>query len=123
MAIEVRIPTILRQYTDGAKTVEGAGDTVAAVIDDLESRHPGLRSRLVDGQGLRRFVNVYLNDEDVRFLEGLKTPVSDGDSVTVLPAVAGGSAARRPGAAGRTEPDQLAGGRELDQVGRWSFRR
>ena len=94
MAIEVRIPTILRQYTGGTKAVEGVGDTVAALIDDLESRHPGLRNRLVDGEGLRRFVNVYLNDEDVRFLEGLKTPVSDGDTVTVLPAVAGGSIRR-----------------------------
>ena len=90
MAIEVRIPTILRQYTGGAKAVEGAGDTLAAVIDDLEARHPGLRDRLVDNDGLRRFVNVYLNDEDVRFLDGLKTQVRDGDSVTVLPAVAGG---------------------------------
>ena len=90
MSIEVRIPTILRQYTGGAKAVEGTGDTLSALIDDLESRHPGLRQRLVDDDGLRRFVNVYLNDEDVRFLEGLKTQVSDGDSVTVLPAVAGG---------------------------------
>jgi molybdopterin converting factor small subunit len=90
MAIEVRIPTILRQYTGGAKAVDGAGDTLAAVIDDLETRHPGLRDRLVDDDGLRRFVNVYLNDEDVRFLDGLKTQVRDGDSVTVLPAVAGG---------------------------------
>jgi molybdopterin synthase sulfur carrier subunit len=90
MAIEVRIPTILRQYTGGAKAVDGAGDTLAAVIDDLEGRHPGLRDRLVDNDGLRRFVNVYLNDEDVRFLDGLKTEVRDGDSVTVLPAVAGG---------------------------------
>jgi molybdopterin converting factor small subunit len=90
MAIEVRIPTILRQYTGGAKAVEGAGDTLAAVIDDLEARHPGLRDRLIDGDELRRFVNVYLNDEDVRFLDGLKTQVRNGDSVTVLPAVAGG---------------------------------
>jgi sulfur-carrier protein len=90
MVIEVRIPTILRQYTGGAKAVDGAGDTLAAVIDDLEARHPGLRDRLVDDDGLRRFVNVYLNDEDVRFLDGLKTQVHDGDSVTVLPAVAGG---------------------------------
>ncbi len=93
MAVEVRIPTILRQYTDGAKAVEARGDTVAALIDDLEARHPGLRDRLVDDGALRRFVNVYLNDEDVRFLDGLETPISDGDSVTVLPAVAGGSAA------------------------------
>ena len=90
MAIEVHIPTILRQYTGGAKAVDGAGDTLAAVIDDLEARHPGLRVRMIDGDELRRFVNVYLNDEDVRFLDGLKTPVHDGDSVTVLPAVAGG---------------------------------
>jgi molybdopterin synthase sulfur carrier subunit len=92
MAIEVRVPTILRQYTGGAKVVEGSGDTLAALIDDVEARHPGLRDRLTDAGGLRRFVNVYLNDEDVRFLDGLKTPVTDGDSVTVLPAVAGGSA-------------------------------
>ena len=90
MSIEVRIPTILRQYTGGAKAVEGAGDTLAALVDDLEARYPGLRDRLVENGELRRFVNVYLNDEDVRFLDGLKTQVGDGDSVTVLPAVAGG---------------------------------
>ncbi|HEY3682057.1 MAG TPA: MoaD/ThiS family protein [Streptosporangiaceae bacterium] len=91
MAIEVRIPTILRTYTDGAKAVEGAGDTLAAVITDVDSRHPGIQDRLVDDNGLRRFVNVYLNDEDVRFLGGLETKVNDGDTVTVLPAVAGGA--------------------------------
>ncbi len=90
MSIEVRIPTILRQYTGGEKAVDGAGATLAELLDDLESRHAGLRDRLVDEKGLRRFVNVYLNDEDVRFLDGLGTPVKDGDSVTVLPAVAGG---------------------------------
>jgi molybdopterin synthase sulfur carrier subunit len=90
MAIEVRIPTILRTYTDGAKQVEGSGATLAELLTDLEQRHGGLRERLVDGGGLRRFVNVYLNDEDVRFLAGLQTPVKDGDTVTVLPAVAGG---------------------------------
>jgi sulfur-carrier protein len=90
MAIEVRIPTILRNYTDGAKAVEGGGATLEELFADLESRHPGLRDRLVDEKGLRRFVNVYLNDEDVRFLGGLETKVSDGDTVTVLPAVAGG---------------------------------
>jgi len=90
MSIEVRIPTILRQYTDGAKVVEGTGDTLAALIDDLEARYPGLGDRLVDNGELRRFVNMYLNDEDVRFLDGLKTQLDDGDSVTVLPAVAGG---------------------------------
>jgi sulfur-carrier protein len=90
MAIEVRIPTILRTYTDGAKTVEGSGATLADLFSDLESRHGGLQQRLVDDGGLRRFVNVYLNDEDVRFIGGLAAPVKDGDTVTVLPAVAGG---------------------------------
>ncbi|MDA0638684.1 MoaD/ThiS family protein [Nonomuraea sp. MCN248] len=90
MAIEVRIPTILRNYTDGAKAVSAEGATLDELIANLESRHPGIKERLVDGNGLRRFVNVYLNDEDVRFLGGLGTPVSDGDTVTVLPAVAGG---------------------------------
>ncbi len=91
MAIEVRIPTILRSYTGGAKSVEGSGSTLADLLSDLESRHNGLRERLVDQGGLRRFVNVYLNDEDVRFLGGLDAPVKDGDTVTVLPAVAGGA--------------------------------
>jgi MoaD family protein len=90
MAIELRIPTILRSYTGGAKTVEGKGSTLAELLSDVDARHGGLRDRLVDGAELRRFVNVYLNDEDVRFLGGLETPVKDGDTVTVLPAVAGG---------------------------------
>ncbi len=90
MAIEVQIPTILRPLTDGSRAVEGKGGTLGDLIDDLDSRHPGLRERLVQDGGLRRFVNVYLNDEDVRFLGGLDTPVADGDTVTVLPAVAGG---------------------------------
>jgi molybdopterin converting factor small subunit len=90
MAIEVRIPTILRTYTDGAKQVKGTGSTLGELITDLEARHAGLQARLVDSGALRRFVNVYLNDEDVRFLSGLDTPVKDGDTVTVLPAVAGG---------------------------------
>jgi molybdopterin synthase sulfur carrier subunit len=91
MSIEVRIPTILRSYTGGAKSVAGSGDTLADLLADLESRHTGLRERLVADGGLRRFVNVYLNDEDVRFLGGLDAPVKDGDTVTVLPAVAGGA--------------------------------
>ena len=90
MAIEVRIPTILRPLTGGAKSVEGSGDTLDELIADLDARHAGLRDRLVDDSGLRRFVNVYLNDEDVRFLGGLTATVKDGDTVTVLPAVAGG---------------------------------
>jgi MoaD family protein len=91
MAIEIRIPTILRTYTGGAKLVEAKGDTLDALFNDLDSRHPGLRARLVtDEEKLHRFVNVYVNDEDVRFLGSLETPLSDGDSVTILPAVAGG---------------------------------
>ena len=90
MSVEVRIPTILRPYTGGEKNVSGEGASLAELIADLESRHPGLQERLVDEQGLRRFVNVYLNDEDVRFLGGMETELSDGDSVTILPAVAGG---------------------------------
>src|SRR6266581_1576643 len=81
MAIEVRIPTILRNYTGGAKSVEGSGDTLAELLADLESRHGGLQERLVDNTGLRRFVNVYLNDEDVRFLGGLSAPVKAGDTI------------------------------------------
>jgi molybdopterin converting factor small subunit len=95
MAIEVRIPTILRTYTGGEKAVEASGSTLIELIDDLESNHPGLKDRLIDakedGQGeLRRFVNLYVNDEDVRFTGGLDTTLSDGDQVVVLPAVAGG---------------------------------
>jgi sulfur-carrier protein len=91
MAIEVRIPTILRSYTGGAKAVEGSGATLDELLSNLDAAHGGLRDRLVDGEKLRRFVNVYLNDEDVRFLGALETPVKDGDTVTILPAVAGGS--------------------------------
>ncbi|HSE72331.1 MAG TPA: MoaD/ThiS family protein [Nocardioidaceae bacterium] len=95
MAIEVRIPTILRTYTDGEKAVTGQGSTLAEVIEDLEANHPGIRERLIEGEDLRRFVNVYVNDEDVRFTGGLDTSVSDGDQVVVLPAVAGGAGTTR----------------------------
>jgi MoaD family protein len=92
MAIEVRIPTILRSYTGGAKAVEGVGETIADLLADLDSRHSGLRARLVTGEGaLHRFVNVYVNDEDVRFLGALDAKLKDGDTVTILPAVAGGA--------------------------------
>ncbi|HET9499220.1 MAG TPA: MoaD family protein [Marmoricola sp.] len=93
MAIEVRIPTILRTYTGGEKAVDASGSTLSALIDDLEDNHPGIKDRLIDsdtGGDLRRFVNVYVNDEDVRFTGGLETSLSDGDQVVVLPAVAGG---------------------------------
>lgn len=93
MAIEVRIPTILRTYTGGEKAVPAEGATLAALIDDLESRHTGIKGRLIEDSGeLRRFVNVYVNDEDVRFIGGLEAALSDGDQVVVLPAVAGGAA-------------------------------
>jgi MoaD family protein len=91
MAIEVRIPTILRTYTGGQKAVHGEGETLAEVIEHLEANHPGIKERLIDGADLRRFVNVYVNDEDVRFTGGLGTEVGDGDQVVVLPAVAGGA--------------------------------
>lgn len=98
MAIEVRIPTILRSHTGGAKTVEGSGGTLDELFADIDSRHPGLRARLVTEEStLHRFVNVYVNDEDVRFTGALKTKLSDGDSVTILPAVAGGAPDSVPG--------------------------
>jgi molybdopterin converting factor small subunit len=91
MAVEVSIPTILRSYTDGAKRVDASGTSLSDLLGDLDQRFPGIRERLVDDAGLRRFINVYLNDEDVRFLSGLDTSVSEGDQVTILPAVAGGA--------------------------------
>jgi molybdopterin synthase sulfur carrier subunit len=91
MAIEVRIPTILRTYTDGEKAVSAQGTTLTALIDDLDANHPGIKGHLIDGDDLRRFVNVYINDEDVRFIGGLEAALSDGDQVVVLPAVAGGN--------------------------------
>lgn len=95
MAIEVRIPTILRTYTGGEKAVEASGASLSALIDDLEANHPGIKERLLEYKGdlpeLRRFVNVYVNDEDVRFIGGLEAELSDGDQVVVLPAVAGGA--------------------------------
>ena len=91
MAIEVRIPTILRTYTGGEKAVSAGGASLRALIDDLEANHPGIKDRLIENGDLRRFVNVYVNDEDVRFIGGLEAELSDGDQVVVLPAVAGGS--------------------------------
>ena len=90
MTVEVRIPTILRTYTDGEKAVSGQGASLGALIDDLEANHPGIKERLIEDGDLRRFVNVYVGGEDIRFLEGLDTQVEDGDEVTILPAVAGG---------------------------------
>jgi molybdopterin converting factor small subunit len=91
MAVQVKVPTILRTYTGGEKAVPGQGATLAEVIDDVESNHSGIKERLVDGEELRRFINVYVNDEDVRFTGGLGTSIKDGDTVVILPAVAGGA--------------------------------
>ncbi|GAA4029732.1 MULTISPECIES: MoaD family protein [Allokutzneria] len=91
MAVTVSVPTILRTHTGGEKTVEASGVTLAEIIDDLESRHGGLKTRLVKDGSLHRFINVYVNDEDVRFAGGLEAAVKDGDNVTILPAVAGGA--------------------------------
>jgi molybdopterin synthase sulfur carrier subunit len=97
MAIEVRIPTILRTYTGGEKAVEGRGRHAGALIDDLEARHPGLKDRLVDEGDLRRFVNVYVNDEDVRFLGGLETECPTATRSSCSPAVAAAAGLSRPG--------------------------
>jgi molybdopterin synthase sulfur carrier subunit len=86
----VRIPTILRTYTGGARTTTASGGTLAEVLADLDARHPGIAGRVVEDGALRRFVNVYVDDEDVRFTGGLDTPVAAGAEVTILPAVAGG---------------------------------
>ena len=90
MAIEVRVPTILRNYTGGEKAVTAQGASLSEVIENLETNHPGIKERLVDDGDLRRFVNVSVTDEDVRFTGGLDSDVSDGDAVVILPAVAGG---------------------------------
>ena len=90
MSVEVSIPTILSTHTGGEKRVTAIGDTLQAVISDLESNYSGISERLVENGKLHRFVNIYVNDEDVRFSGGMDTAISDGDSVTILPAVAGG---------------------------------
>jgi sulfur-carrier protein len=91
MPVQVKLPTILRKHADGAPTVEGHGATVREVLQDLESRFEGVTRNVIGEDGsLHRFVNVYLNDEDVRYLGALETEVKDGDTVAILPAVAGG---------------------------------
>ncbi|NIA25545.1 MAG: molybdopterin synthase sulfur carrier subunit [Gammaproteobacteria bacterium] len=91
MAVVVRIPTILRMYTDGESTVEATGATIKDVFIDMEARHPGIGERLIDIDGdLHRFVNVFLGDDDVRYLEGLETPVPDDAEIMIIPAVSGG---------------------------------
>ncbi len=91
MSVNVRIPTILRTYTGGASEVTASGGTLADVLEDLEVNHSGIRARVLDDNGqLRRFVNVYVGNDDVRFLEGLASPTPDGTQISIIPAVAGG---------------------------------
>ena len=91
MSARVRVPTILRTYTAGESEVTVDGSTLSAVLDSLDASYPGIKARIVDEQGgLRRFVNVYVGNDDVRFLDGLNTPVGDNAQVSVIPAVAGG---------------------------------
>jgi molybdopterin synthase sulfur carrier subunit len=91
MSIAVKVPTILRTYTGGTADVTVSGATLADALADLEAQYPGIGARVLDDEGrLRRFVNVYVNDDDVRFLEDLQTPTPDGSSISIIPAVAGG---------------------------------
>jgi molybdopterin synthase sulfur carrier subunit len=91
MGVKVRIPTPLRGVTGGLGEVSCEGKTIADLLGDLDLRHPGLKARLYDESGqLRRFINIYLNDEDIRFLQGTDTTVKDGDEVSIVPAIAGG---------------------------------
>ncbi|MCW2784370.1 MAG: MoaD/ThiS family protein [Marmoricola sp.] len=91
MSVSVRIPTILRTYTDGASEVSAEGTDLDGVLNDLEANHPGIKARVLDDAGdLRRFVNVYVGNEDVRFLDGLGTATPAGASISIIPAVAGG---------------------------------
>jgi molybdopterin synthase sulfur carrier subunit len=94
MPVTVRIPTPLRKFTGGAESVPASGATIGAIVQDLESRHAGLKERICDDSGkVRRFVNVYVNGDDIRFLSSLDTPVKDGDEVSIVPAIAGGASA------------------------------
>ena len=90
MPVKVQIPTPMRQHTEGQTVVEAAGTTVKGVLDDLGAKFPGLTARIFDNGQVRRFVNLYLNDEDIRYLDNLATPVKDGDELAIIPAVAGG---------------------------------
>ena len=91
MSVAVRIPTTLRTLTGGSSEVAVDGSTVAEVLDALEAAHPGFTARLIDGEGkIQRFVNIFVADDDVRFMDGLATPVPDGAEVSIIPAVAGG---------------------------------
>ena len=90
MAVKVQIPTPMRQHTEGQAVVEASGATVKAVLESLGQTYPGISSRIFENGQVRRFVNIYLNDEDVRFLDNLQTATKDGDVLAIIPAVAGG---------------------------------
>ena len=90
MSATVRIPTPLRNHTDGKDVVAVDGSTISELIDNLEAKHPGIKTKIVDAKGVRRFVNIFVGDEDIRFMEGIKTSVKDGDEVSIIPAIAGG---------------------------------
>ncbi len=91
MGARVRIPTPLRRFTGGAEEVSADGATIAAIVEDLEQHHPGLKERLCDEAGkIRRFVNIFVNGDDIRFLNNLETTIKDGDEVSIVPAIAGG---------------------------------
>ena len=91
MSVQVKLPTILRKHAGGEAKVDAEGATLSEVLDDLESRYPGITKNVrSDDGGLYRFINIYVNDEDVRYLGSLETPVTEGDMISLLPAVAGG---------------------------------
>lgn len=91
MSVRIRVPTPLRKFTQGADEVDAQGDTVKALVDDLEHQFPGIKERICDETGkVRRFVNVYVNGDDIRFLQNLETTVSSGDNISIVPAIAGG---------------------------------
>ena len=91
MSVRVRVPTPLRKFTQGSDEVDASGDTVLAMLDDLEQNHPGIKERIMDESGkVRRFVNVYVNGDDIRFLKNVDTALKDGDNISIVPAIAGG---------------------------------
>lgn len=90
MAVTVRIPTPLRTLTGGAESVEVEAKSIREMVENLEANHSGMKERLMDDKGVRRFVNLYVGEEDIRFLDGLDTELKDGDEVSIVPAIAGG---------------------------------
>lgn len=91
MSVQVRVPTPLRRFTGGAEQVNADGASIAALVNDIEQNHPGIKERICDDQGnIRRFVNIFVNGDDIRFLDNLETALKDGDEVSIVPAIAGG---------------------------------